>query len=193
MTRVKVKGTQIRARSNPEAEPDFWRGMRWVGTSQAPGNCYEFADSLNKSPRPRGSVSVVSQDTDFSEADMETDVAKDVNSFPIGHHLTRSPPASPLKTPETKQQESNVRMSGWGRPFYYLGAEQVGELVPDKPVASASSISSNSALLPPTKPMGDQEFLSSLKDFLGDGSLSFASNNLTESSPDTCRSMFQKD
>jgi len=32
MTRVKVKGTGVRARSNPDAEPDFWQ-MRFVGAT----------------------------------------------------------------------------------------------------------------------------------------------------------------
>lgn len=35
MTRVKVKGTGIRARSNPDAEPDFWR-MSWLGPKAPP-------------------------------------------------------------------------------------------------------------------------------------------------------------
>lgn len=35
MQRIKVKGTGVRARSNPEQEPDLWN-MEWVGASTRP-------------------------------------------------------------------------------------------------------------------------------------------------------------
>jgi HSF-type DNA-binding len=36
ITRIKVKGTGVRARSNPEQEPDFWGVLPWVAPDDAP-------------------------------------------------------------------------------------------------------------------------------------------------------------
>jgi hypothetical protein len=38
MVRVKIKGTGIRAKSNPNEEPDFWKAIQWLSDASEPKN-----------------------------------------------------------------------------------------------------------------------------------------------------------
>jgi hypothetical protein len=42
--RVKVKGTGVRARSNPDQEPDFWKNLPWVASSSLVSSCSSSTD-----------------------------------------------------------------------------------------------------------------------------------------------------
>jgi hypothetical protein len=90
--RIKVKGTGVRARSNPEQEPDFWT-MEWVGEAGV-------------QTQMTSQASVVSHD---EYDDVEVSMNADYASF--------EEPAVPLEVPVSS---SDIQLCGWGKPFYYL-------------------------------------------------------------------------
>lgn len=94
MTRVKVKGTGIRARSNPEQEPDFW-SMPWVVTQTT-----MYAQGA-------GSSSVISND----------ESEEDLTPLPL-------PTTSYQDDVPSPESEEDIVMTGWGKPFHYLDLNQ---------------------------------------------------------------------
>lgn len=91
--RIKVKGTGVRARSNPEQEPDFW-GMEWVGDA-----------SSNTPSKISSQASVVSHD------EQEVEVAN-VTSITLDENDQVRVPVETLS--------GDIKLCGWGMPFYYL-------------------------------------------------------------------------
>jgi hypothetical protein len=91
--RIKVKGTGVRARSNPEEEPNFWQ-MPFVGAT----------------PEAHASASIVSAD-DEEERVM---VPLHTSSAQEDQLAFRLPAEEVSTTP------SEIKLCGWGMPFYYL-------------------------------------------------------------------------
>jgi hypothetical protein len=118
ISRCKVKGTGVRARSNPEQEPNFWK-MTWVGkTSAQPFT--ELCVDVNQ-----GSTSVVSADEDHHIQDEQED--EDFEPLPIESGIMTT-------------KADDIVMSGWGMPFHYLGSV--------KPCEQACSAQSNLLIEP---------------------------------------------
>ena len=94
--RIKVKGTGVRARSNPEQEPDFWT-MPTVGAADASPS------------QMTSSASVVSQD---DHTDVPEPVCSDI-SMEDDYENMSQPLSAEIPT-------EDVKLCGWGMPFYYL-------------------------------------------------------------------------
>lgn len=93
--RIKVKGTGVRARSNPEQEPDFWT-MPYVGSedSVVPAQMTSMA-------------SVVSED--------------DHNDVPAPVYSAQSTDCEQDYEPISAEvSTTDFKLCGWGMPFYYL-------------------------------------------------------------------------
>lgn len=123
MTRVKIKGTGIRAKSNPDKEPDFFSGkLSWVGCG-AEAKIYSETKT-NPSSQSHCSLSVVSNDE--SQVDMDTDDSeegKEVDSTkkeedPLSNETdlpsTPRTVVTPPLSPQTSKDGSDTRMVGWG-------------------------------------------------------------------------------
>ena len=111
--RIKVKGTGVRARSNPEQEPNFWT-MPYVGATPSPSTAafpMESSSSSNDRNQHVSSLASVVSEEDYSEAAVPAVVSsaqaiKDENQDVI------------LRQPASEVSE--VKLCGWGMPFYYL-------------------------------------------------------------------------
>jgi hypothetical protein len=90
--RIKVKGTGVRARSNPEQEPDFWT--------------MEFVGEAGSQTQMTSQASVVSHD-EYDEVELSMNTES----------TSSEEPAVPLDTPASS---SDMQLCGWGMPFYYL-------------------------------------------------------------------------
>lgn len=67
MIRVKVKGTRIRHKSNPDEEPNFWDSMKWVGSEQE-GSCGSVNTASTSTTTPTTPDDVVNQTTSLQAA-----------------------------------------------------------------------------------------------------------------------------
>jgi len=146
MHRVKVKGTGIRARANPDQEPDFWK-MPWVGCDGAVvnGSCGEREmdgnGNIGGTPLPppalsrggnvhhqrynnsrKGSSSVVSHDEEEYRADRRDDVEEEEADYePIPLSVAVTPRTESRRTARIEEElETGKILKGWGKPFYYL-------------------------------------------------------------------------
>jgi hypothetical protein len=128
MTRAKVKGTVVRARSNPKQEPDFYR-MSWVGSDNSCG--IENYNNKNTAQRPVtswSSSSLVSNDDNNSDVDIDFHEL-DLEPIPLSAIVSQSAP-----TPA----EADVVLSGWGMPFHVMD-DLPSDLPEPVPVGSSSS------------------------------------------------------
>jgi hypothetical protein len=107
--RVKVKGTGVRARSNPNQEPEFW-DMPWVAE-----------ESTTEAPAPVSSESsVVSQESGHERSHAEYNYPqKEMVQSSIYAPSAPSPVSSYEET--MSSMEADLILSGWGKPFHYLG------------------------------------------------------------------------
>ena len=95
--RIKVKGTGVRARSNPEQEPNFWN-MPYV--SATPETQY-------------ASASVVSLEEDEEAHD-------DMEPLPAVSQSAADENMDSRRLPVEEISTSDIKLCGWGMPFYYL-------------------------------------------------------------------------
>lgn len=109
--RIKVKGTGVRARSNPEQEPDFWT-MEWVSDSAAAAASNETNDMCTPSNMMSSHASVVSHD----EQDMDVPAMTSISYQDENDHV----PSSSLADETFSDDEIDMKLCGWGMPFYYL-------------------------------------------------------------------------
>ena len=124
--RVKVKGTGVRAKSNPEQEPDFWN-MPWVN-KQRPGQVPEGIQSTSDaSPVP----SHKQQQQDHDDCTTTSVVSQDEEprKLPQYKHVPPKPEVvslSQLYSSNIKKKEAlmddTTRVESWGMPFYYLSS-----------------------------------------------------------------------
>jgi len=142
MSRVKVKGTGIRPRSNPLEEPDFWKGMSWVGL--------EGGSTATPPPPEHYSSSVVSRDdsryndTDTTASDASNDENNEYTPIPpaivASEHRQRIikpqgvPAHAPIPIHCSVDDQDLSKLMGWGKPFYYIDSAQIAE-----PVSSAAA------------------------------------------------------
>lgn len=98
--RVKVKGTGVRARSNPQEEPDFWK-MPWVESA-----------TLAPNTRVSRNISVVSEDN-------QSDDNQPLSSY---DDETLLQPDRTFENPFAVHQgdDSDTILTGWGMPFHYM-------------------------------------------------------------------------
>jgi len=134
MTRIKVKGTGVRPRSNPDEEPDFWNNYPWVGSNDDSESMHEQTPPWAV-PRPssRGSSSVGSKDSANPDPNLD-DMVEDFEPIPIsvlsqwprpqqkleqyGYRRAITVPPYTLQ-PLSKDAEDFV-LTGWGNPFQYI-------------------------------------------------------------------------
>ena len=90
--RIKVKGTGVRAKSNPTQEPDFW-SMTWVGV---------------EATRQNSASSVVSQDEEEESDDMPLPIKADEEE------------EIPSMLWEEQEPKEESLIFSWGLPFHYL-------------------------------------------------------------------------
>jgi hypothetical protein len=119
--RVKVKGTGVRARSNPEQEPDFW-AMPWVGKEQqaASASAHHITSLVSAS----SSCSVVSHE----DLDSSSTTSSSRPASPLLDQVTSRVNVLPVKVQplpfvfeeESSSEEDDLFMTGWGKPFYFL-------------------------------------------------------------------------
>ena len=100
IVRVKLKGTGVRAKSNPDEEPDFW-GMPWMVPEEDSEPRTHFRNCNPQS-------SVVSTD-DEEETDHPLDL-----EYPQGDQFVSSP------VEPTAQPAEGSLVYRWGMPFRYL-------------------------------------------------------------------------
>ena len=112
--RIKVKGTGVRAKSNPAQEPDFW-SMPWVSP------CPDVPSS--SSPNTKDCASVVSHDEEEQQEDQ---------SLPLHEELEKKVSLKPF--PLAGEPEEDTIMVSWGMPFHYLPHRQAPPaLIPSAP------------------------------------------------------------
>lgn len=138
MNRVKVKGTLVRARSNPEQEPQFWKMPFVKSTAQ------EQPRQEEKKVQP-----LVTSSASFSTIE-PTALAR----------LTRKHEEAEVRPSPNKenQAEQEIVLSGWGNPFFYLGSiSQEPILNPDCALIGPQGERLN-LLLPDSLAGSDEEF-----------------------------------
>jgi HSF-type DNA-binding len=120
--RVKVKGTGVRARSNPDQEPDFWT-MTWVDSAQVVSS----------------SASIVSYE---DESDADNNNSSSMEPIPLDAPLSMLLPAAedqqePLDPTDDDDMACDILLKGWGKPFHAIYGDIYGE--PDVFVAASNS------------------------------------------------------
>lgn len=115
--RVKVKGTGVRARSNPDQEPDFW-AMPWVGQEHAASSAHLVSASNISS-----TCSVVSHDDMDSSSTTSSSRPASPMLDQVTSHMNVLPvqvQPLPFFLEESSSEEDDLVMTGWGKPFYFL-------------------------------------------------------------------------
>jgi HSF-type DNA-binding len=131
--RVKVKGTGVRARSNPDQEPDFWT-MPWVGQDAASTSSAvaKSAQHLNivSGPSSSGASVVSHDDTDVSSTTSasrpQSPPPDEITSYTYTHRPQRQTvvdedDSTPVPLVLSLSEDDFI-MTGWGKPFYFLGS-----------------------------------------------------------------------
>jgi hypothetical protein len=123
--RIKVKGTGVRARSNPNAEPDLWQ-MTWVGSSVQSSTVSKSSCSSNSAD------SVSSSESDNSIVANETLSQSFLNATapfaPSETFKALPPPPLTLMQPSAqtlKEEEDDLVWSFGGKSFHYLDPFQM--------------------------------------------------------------------
>jgi len=136
--RAKVKGTVVRARSNPKQEPDFY-AMSWVGCDNA--------DAENDVPCVPLSAAARTRETSSSSSVVSFDGNTDeFEPIPLSAIVT------PSQSPQQQFDENDIVLSGWGMPFHYMGdlPQEIVDTVPEPvPITSSSSAPSTSNVIDP--------------------------------------------
>jgi len=128
MNRVKVKGTGVRARSNPDQEPDFWQ-MPVVGKNST-RTISPIVSPVSSKPIT-GYGSVVSNE-DSAERAAEEAMVPDFEPLPWSCENQKIPsstlPSSHRSHPQPRsEQQDDILLTGWGKPFHYLGSLDIPE------------------------------------------------------------------
>ena len=112
--RVKVKGTGVRAKSNPAQEPNFWN-MTWVNGEHSSSNSAVQSMEIS-SPRP-----VVTSTPHVDDCTTSV-VSHDEEENTVTHpqHERNEIVSLPPQPPKSLEPQENTLVSSWGMPFYYL-------------------------------------------------------------------------
>jgi HSF-type DNA-binding len=185
--RVKVKGTGVRARSNPEQEPDFWT-MPWVGQEQehsaslSAHHITSLVSASNITSTSSDNYSVVSHDDmDASSTSAfsrpVSPPLEQVTSCSARHQcpsLIAPVQVQPLSfdfDEDSSSDDDDLVMTGWGKPFFFLdslpGEVEPATAAPVKSsVFSSKSTPSNSARSAVPLPEDEQAIGSVMDDFM---------------------------
>lgn len=150
--RMKVKGTGVRARSNPEQEPDFWT-MEWM----AEGN--ESAGALTPQPVPAVQSNVDCENTTETPIMSSFIYPGAFPSFPTSTSCSStqyvpvvSPPTmgKPKVSPDVSTSNSfftgdDDRVSAFDKSFHYMDPFQPLPLEDSAPVPSLEQVPSQTA------------------------------------------------
>jgi len=159
MKRVKVKGTGVRPRSNPDEEPDFWNGMPWV---VAGGNCSSCrVDSHDNTTKGNDSLALVgvvptavAPSSRYADAPIATNcpfvappppqssscIVSDDESHHSGGSASSQPkrqklaiPSSSFCCPNDSYNSPDAGrhrlLTGWGKPFYSVDIDAIDQII----------------------------------------------------------------
>jgi HSF-type DNA-binding len=129
MQRTKVKGTFVRARSNPDREPDFW-SMPWVGIDDdkpVPIAPVRSMTSLVRSEVPARSVVSLSSTSSVVSHDDEDD--NDNESVGITMQASNAMIISAGRhDADDSECMDDIILTTWGQRFHYLPPDSLNDL-----------------------------------------------------------------
>jgi HSF-type DNA-binding len=125
MQRTKVKGTFVRARSNPDREPDFW-SMPWVGTEEDKPDACVPVQSLTSLVRPREPPrSVISLSSTSSVVSHDDD---DDGNESIGSAVQAGNERIMSIGRRDSECMDDIILTTWGQKFHYLPPDSLNDL-----------------------------------------------------------------
>jgi hypothetical protein len=149
--RVKVKGTGVRAKSNPAQEPNFWK-MPWVSASGETTDAPPAEDIVTTSTTTtliksqetfNGASSVVSHDEEEQQEDQDTMLPSTTTAEEEEEEQEISSssfaPRNVSFEMEVEPEEDSLIFS-WGMPFHYLPHHPPKDLVASVPTLVLSNL-----------------------------------------------------
>jgi HSF-type DNA-binding len=122
MHRVKVKGTGVRAKSNPEAEPDFWTNVPWITSSDEVNTHSHGQNSLESLENGRSfncgfsTAQMGNKVNESAQKPLRNEEFDELSFYRDEHGLIQN---------KMKERNKIDPMSvGWNNSFYQIGNEK---------------------------------------------------------------------